>query len=246
LLQGLCANLRLVNIELAGFKKSAIRLRNCSGDDRQPVTIERLHCRAAAGTVAIVFDEGADGSRLLTSNVKVIDGRFDGPCQAAFRIESSVIGIAIERNRFHRANVGIDYVRHNPPYNLGMTLRSNTFAELEYAFHFQALPPEQTGCTVRIENNLFFRLQRVMRVDDLLPPLAPSVRDRVVRTFTPIQGNVSDIAIAEGLPSLACNALDFALPTDPKNAKDFLRYPRESPLAHAGANQSPVGVPPPD
>src|SRR5262249_38499387 len=159
-------------------------------------------------------------SKLLTSNVKVIDSRFDGPCQAAFRIESSVIGIAIERNRIHRSNAGIDYVRHNPPYNLDMTLRSNTFAELEYAFHFQTLPPNQTGCTVRIDSNLFFRLQRVMRVDDLLPPLAPSLRDRVARTFTPTQGNVSDIGSAEGLPSLSCNVMDFTLPTDPKNASD--------------------------
>jgi eukaryotic-like serine/threonine-protein kinase len=245
LLQGNCASVRLENFAMIGFNRCGIRFRNCSGDVAHPVTLERFHCRPAAGAAAaIIFDEGPEGSKAATTNVKIIDSRIDGPCQAAIRVQSSLVEVLFERDRFHRASVAIEYEQHNPPHSLGLSLRQSTLAEIDSVFHLQTLPPEQTGCVVRIQDNLFYRVQRVMRVDDLLPPLPASLTDRLRKTFTTTEGNVRDPSSAEGLPSLNCSVLDFKLPADPNKDREFLRYSSDSPLCRAGANQGNAGVPP--
>ncbi len=75
------------------------------------------------------------------------------------------------------------------------------------------------------------------------------VQEQFAGTARPIvpapAGNVR-LGGADGFPPLDSRSLPGlpALPTDPGNDAEFLRYPRTSPLATAGADKAPAGVPP--
>jgi hypothetical protein len=59
-------------------------------------------------------------------------------------------------------------------------------------------------------------------------------------------GNVRDAASKEENLPLAASQVDAATLVTDVNAdrKQFLRYPKSSPLAEAGENKSPAGAPP--
>ncbi len=60
------------------------------------------------------------------------------------------------------------------------------------------------------------------------------------------RGNCCDPQSEDGFPTLLSRQVEATLGTDPNNEAEFLRYPKGSPLATAGVDKAPVGVPPPD
>jgi hypothetical protein len=86
-------------------------------------------------------------------------------------------------------------------------------------------------------------------------PLAAQglVWDSVVRQSVPgypplkllaVKSNYRDLNSREGFPILNATPTAIALPTDPKDDAEFLRYPRGSLLFQAGPKKTPIGVPP--
>jgi hypothetical protein len=123
---------------------------------------------------------------------------------------------------------------------LQVTLDSNTFCEVKgAALHFGTMLVDT--CRVSVRNNLFVETNLVAQVDQnptpnwkqLIAPMTGNVRDTSKPDYK--EGNLPGITKPFALPK--------PLVKDINDAKQFLRYPNDSPLATM-ADGKPVGMPP--
>jgi len=236
---GECPGLVLEDLQLEGFKRAAVAAWDAwgsSGHDAIQLTRVRVVGTAAPRPdCAIRF--GTRGLR-LNEHWRVRDCRFEGPCKTAVRIAAPLEKVEFSRNRFFNTGDGFLYEKENPVYPLQMTLQANTFCGLQVCLHLMAMPPEENNSTIRLRANLFYQTGQVVRaeeaaqegaMDRLFPKPESNYRDKDGAT----QDN-NQLTKPLGMPALPRNAAKDA---------EFLRYPKNSPLAHLGPDNTPVGVP---
>jgi hypothetical protein len=242
---GRCPGLRLEDLQFQGFKRSAVKLINCTGESSRPITLKNLHTAQAAApeASAIVFEIG---STTLTSmqHVRVEDCLFEGPYRSSLLVAlaggTELGNVVFARNRFYKATDGLWYKRPpNKPYApMTVTFESNTLFGMERGFLFETMPLDERSQVI-FKNNLFVQTKVLVQVGDLTPPAA----DRV---FPPQTSNVRDPASKEGNLNIRATQVDCAtvIVDAAADKNQLLRYPKNSPLATAGHDKGPVGVPP--
>jgi len=242
---GKCPGLKLEDLVLEGFKRSAIKMGNSEGDSTRPVTFSGLHTRAPVGdkASALAFDVQANSVLAAIKHVRVEDCLFEGPYESAVQMviaDGRELGeVEFQRNRFFKAVDGFFFKRpKEKPAVLQLKLESNTFCEIQRGLHFEIMPAEDRS-QVLLKNDLFCKVPVLAHVDDYPQPSAkvfPADTDSVADDGSKpenVQLNVTVMAL-EGLN------------TDPAAEQQFLRYPKTSPLNTAGINGGPVGAPPQD
>jgi hypothetical protein len=229
-----------------GFRRSAVKLINCTGESSRPITLTNVYTIGAtdpANASALIFEMGSNSVLTSMQHVKVTDCLFEGPCRSAIQLAiGDSCGLAfteIARNRFYRITDGIWYKRpaRKPFPPLSFTLESNTFLGLERGLLLETMPLDERSKVV-ISNNLFVQTKLLALAGDLNQGI-------VGRTFT-IDSNVRDAAANEGNLALKAVVADSATVISDRAADKtlLLRYPVASPLNQAGKDKGPVGVPP--
>jgi tRNA A-37 threonylcarbamoyl transferase component Bud32 len=179
-LAGRCPDLALEDIHLRGFRRSAVKLTNCQGEDVRPVTLTRLRTTTAAvdndqaPQAALLFEAAADQ---VNQNIQVQDSRFEGPCQAAAVFAGPAADVAFQRNRIYKVADGIRVKKTTPPAPLRLGVVSNTFYDLDKGLHWDGLPAAAAPHQVVVQNNLFLRTRKLGFVDDLAwePAVTPAM-----------------------------------------------------------------------
>jgi len=240
-ISGRCAGLKLENVQLRGFKRSGLRLTDCTAAREDPVLFSRLRIVSTAreGTEAAVLLVAQPGPEPLGNQHLVFqDCRFEGPYQSAV-LAAGPVTTEFKRNRFLQSKIGFSFAKTEPQSRLRLTLLSNTFCRLDTCVFLERMPLPGDS-RVEMRNNLFARVTAVVRGND-----AAGMEEAVKQLFASSGKNVRDRASdQEGLRVVAATAMDFELPIDPSLDHQFLRYPKTSDLALAGADGQPVGVPP--
>jgi serine/threonine protein kinase len=248
---GRCPGLKLEDIHLQGFKRSAIKLINCTGESSRPIVLGNLRTSAAPpDSSALICEVGKNSTLTSMRYLRVEDCLFEGPCKSGVHLavdaNCDMSDVDFVRNRFFRMTDGIFYRRPpGKPYPpLSFTADSNTFFGMERGLLFETQPLDDTAkpnsmSKVVIKNNLFVQAKVLAQCGDLVPASA----DRV---FPPETGNVRDAAGKEGNVNLRSTVADCATLIQDLAADKakLLRYPKDSPLATAGRDKGPVGVPP--
>src|SRR5262249_31151639 len=127
-LRGSCPGLTLENVTLQNYRRCAVQLADCSGEEARPIALRQPRTLAPANKsapeAALLFKEG-QGIR----HVQVSDGRFEGPMRAFVRIDGPVSDVAFQRNRFYQATDGLLCKAATPPPRRQLALVSNTFCD---------------------------------------------------------------------------------------------------------------------
>jgi serine/threonine protein kinase len=238
---GRCPGLTLEDVQLQGFQHSGVTLWDCSGE-RAPEgeiilkSVRVLAYKKADCALRMSSDPwGAAGNEYLT----VTDCRFEGPYQAAVKIDGPLTDVRFRRNRFFQAVDGFYYAKTPAPRRIQLRLEANTFSDITGAgLHLAGVPATDISSHIELNFNLF---SRTMILADADEPLPGRVRPMLFNSFL---GNVCDRTSREGNIPVEVLQMDFMLAADPTDDVRFLRYDRNSPLNHAGPDETPVGVPP--
>jgi hypothetical protein len=234
---GRCPGLALEDVELRGFTQRAVRLSGGSGTRDRPLSLLSVRFVATEGSEASLFLEGVAGRP--NQHVRATDCRFEGPCRAAVLLAGPSVGVRLERCRFFQSGVGVLYRKAQPHHRVELTITSSTFCDVQKGLDFEVPPPD--AGRVAVENCLFARTGQTARVapanGKTPPPRGPWVWKDNFRDGTSGEST---------LAFLAAPIKQFKLSADPASDRDFLRYPSGSPLAVAGTNGTPAGVPPLD
>jgi serine/threonine protein kinase len=175
-LSGRCPGVTLEDVQLRGFCRSAVTLKECAGVPDRPVSLLRLRIfDGEENAMGLIFWAGPDKANC---QVQVRDGRFEGPLQAAAQLAGSVAAVQFQGNRFFKLGDAFQYHKVEPGQQLFMMLASNTFCDVQTGLHFVHLPPaEQTKVTAT--NNLFAKTSKLAHIDDFkTQPAASAVKAR--------------------------------------------------------------------
>jgi len=244
---GRCPGLKLEELHIQGYRVSAVKLINCTGESGRPITLRNVHFShpGDANAAALILEVGSNSTLTSMQHITVTDCLFEGPGRAGVQLAigaSCDLGsVEFVGNRFFKLTDGLWYRRPGgKPYPpLSFTVDSNTFVDGDRSAFFETMPLEGPRSRVVFKNNLFVRPKAMVQANDFNQAAAD-------KTFS-AEANVRDAAAKENNVNLKAVVVDCnALVTDPANRKQFLRYPKSSPLATAGQNKGPVGAPPVD
>ena len=246
---GTCPGLQLDDLHLHGFNRSAIRFESCQGVRSRPIRCQNLlielpEKRKQPVQAAMVFGLPARFSTGVNAYISVRDCTIEGPCQAAMRFEGASVRITFEHNLWTNGKAAIlAYPKEAPPdLALELAFFANTFWDYRAGFVLQNYPLLLRS-RLDLRNNLFYQVGDGILITDGL------TTDRFVQVIVG-EGNVFDTkgskpGSAAQISSLTLSSVDFTLPTDPAQPKQYLTYPESSPLATAGQDGKPVGARPP-
>jgi serine/threonine protein kinase len=249
---GRCPGLKLENIHLQGFKRSAVKLMNCTGESSRPIVLRDLQTSAAPPEAsALILEVGKNWTLTSMQHIRIEDCLFEGPAKSSIQLtvdtSCQMANVEFTRNRFYRATDGVFCKRPaaKPYPPVSFVLDSNTFFGTERGLNFETMPLDDPAkpnpmSKVAIKNNLFIQTKTLAQAEEL----DSAVADRV---FPPEAGNVRDGSSQEGNVNLRSAVADCgSVITDLADRSKVLRYPKDSPLNHAGCDKGPVGVPPLD
>jgi serine/threonine protein kinase len=240
---GTCPGSRLQDMHFVGFTSSALLVLNCQGHSTRPVSFERLWITSRqAESNAVILDAKTNLDPSVDRYLSFSDCRFEGVCRAAVRIDGPVAEVEFTRNRFFKCSIGL-LCRGAALKQVQMTLSANTFCDIPgSALHFEGLPQTAPNPSqVVLISNLFAKTREVVHID------GPPEPDKLKQVFGDVKGNVRVEGGADGNASIPLKELKetgFPLSLDPQKESAFLRYSPATPLARAGADDGPVGVPP--
>ena len=172
---------------------------------------------------------------------------FVGPYEAAVELIGPEQNVEFQGNRFFGAESGFAYRPGKFSQPLQLTIAANTFCNLKTGLTFDVLPqaanPIQESKIV-LEKNLFTQTAALAKVDTLLTAeqqkAGLTLQSLAAQLFQP-SGNIRDADTKDGNLPIEATVVQFPpLPQDPNNEKQFLRYPKSSPLTEKGS----PGVPP--
>jgi serine/threonine protein kinase len=241
-LTGTCPGFALEWCHLQGFKRGGIHARQVAGQPSQPVVLRQL--------TFLITDQYAVGVALAAGKDRIVrhlqlrDSYFEGTGRAAVLVAGDVADVVAEGNRFSSLQTGVFFVppKDQPFRKVQLRIANNTFYLLPAALEFdRSLPSAKPADALVVTNNLFVKITQILRL-----PGGKAAGDRL-----------------DGLADGAVNACEPARPLPPgaelfgckpvsveglnlraDDGAHFLRYTRESPLASAGTDGGPVGVPP--
>ncbi len=96
-LVGPSAGLTLEDLDLHGFRKNGVVLRDCSGSGKHPITLQRLRIATVGPANSAVFLEAREGE--ANSHIRILDCFFEGPYQVAVRLHGPARDLDLSRNR---------------------------------------------------------------------------------------------------------------------------------------------------
>jgi hypothetical protein len=173
--------------------------------------------------------------------------RFEGPCDATVRFEGNATlrNCTFQNNLFYRGlQNAFAYPKDVAAGTSLIELRivNNTICDYQCGFMIQQ-QLDLLASSIEVENNLFYRISQGVGVaGGIVTPenlVAIMSGDGNVREAKSPDGNFS------ALTKFKVQGMAFELPMKSKDAPDFLRYPKSSELATAGAKKAPVGAFPP-
>lgn len=161
---GRCPDTNLEDIHCGNFRQSAVKFKQCTGEQKDPVTVVRLRATTAgAKDVESLLSFEATGE-FINQHIQVRDCRFEGPCKSAVHIAGPVNEVLFERNRFHQTTEGILYKKPDAPQRFHVTVKNNTFANLQRGLSLEAIPLNDKANRLVIENNLFQQVAKLASV----------------------------------------------------------------------------------
>lgn len=174
-LSGFCPGLRLENVHFLGFRHSAVRIRDCTGEKGRPVALVRLSATTTSeAPAALTFESNPRLFPGGTRHLQVTDSVFEGPYRAVVQVASPLAQVQFERNRFFKGVDGILYLGQEvaPHHVIDLDLSSNTFCDIKHAALYLkgVLLAEKTSRMVA-HKNLFVRTGMVATADPC--PVAP-------------------------------------------------------------------------
>jgi len=246
---GRCPGLTLEDITCQGFKRSAVNISHCSGQTNRPVSLMGLRVVTTKKVEAalifgfqpnIIEPRGND-------HIRVVSCMFVGPYDAAVELKGPEQDVEFQGNRFFEAESGFAYRPGKTSQQLQLTIAHNTFCSLKTGFTFDSLPQAANPIEeskIVLDKNLFSQTPVLAKVDT---PLTAE-QQKNGQTFQSLSaqlfqstGNVRDDATKDGNLLIEAATVQFPpLPQNPNNEKEFLRYPKSSPLVEKGS----PGVPP--
>jgi hypothetical protein len=233
-LAGLCPGLVLDRLELLGFVRTAVSLKELLGEERNPVVLTRSRFRGSPSSVAIRFESLAHGANRF---VQIRDCRLDGPGRAAFMLTGSVSDVLVEDNRVAGFDAFLVYPSAHPQPNVHLQVVHNTAFDLGTFLAFEAEPPMPSAGPWVVENNLLVKVPRPLRLgSDPLPNRLAILKREA--------WNGCDHPEGDGAALLGCRPVTTSDLVTQLDNLSFLRYPRSSPLSRAAPGDRPVGAPP--
>jgi hypothetical protein len=236
--------LRLEELTLHGFNRSAITLTNCTGEQDDRVICQRVRVTADATVkeTAFILDGAGGGSQASGCRyILVRECLFDGPFNSIVQVAGPATYVDFVHNRVFNAKDVLVYKQPNPA--LRMVLDSNTFFSLTRSVvYFEANLVADNTSQLTLTRNLLAETSALVRADSSLNPT------QARQLFARSSGNVCHEASCRkyGVAFLEARPLAFdlkELPLDP-NAPNFLVYSSTSALTSAGPERRSVGMPP--
>jgi hypothetical protein len=240
-LKGRCSGLVLDDLRIEGFQRSGIVADNLACPAQQDARLENLWIRPrhpdnqAVQSALTMLGKSCEGLQLRHC-------RIQGPYQSALLFSAPTGRFMMEQCKLYQGSQALTFAESLPPKPRFATIcQQNTFWDFDAAIAVQA-PLAAEEIQLAFRNNLFYLINNVLRVDETRTKIKP---ENLASGFTGL-GNVYDQAgskpgQASRVGRFGLKALPFSLPTV-LNSLDFLRYPSDSPLRTAGANQDPVGA----
>jgi hypothetical protein len=248
-LAGPCANTVLERLRLEGFKKAGIRLENCQGSKGKEVRFTDLRIEARREKnqlpVGSLIGFGTPGKSHQGTNrwLRFERCRFEGPCEASIRFDSSAGNVLFERNLFLAGKQTAILLPKETTSGLPFSVQflNNTFWDYESGLLLQQFP--SFNSSLRLSNSLFYQVKPgILRVEGAASGKVEGIVVGAGNVFDQAgsaPGNVTD------LTTCTLRGESFTLPTRNRDADDFLRFPQTSPLANGGEKEDPVGALPP-
>ncbi len=226
-----------------------MNISHCSGRSDRPVSLVGLRAVTTNKVEAALlfgFRQSIIDPR-GNDHVRVVNCMFVGPYEAAIELVGPEQNVEFQGNRFFGAESGFAYRPGKFSQPLQLTIANNTFCNLKTGLTFDVLPqaanPVQESKIV-LEKNLFAQTAALAKVDT--PLNAEQQKNGVNLQSLAAQlfqssGNIRDPASQDGNLPIEAAVVQFPpLPQDRNNEKEFLRYPKASPLTERGS----PGVPP--
>jgi hypothetical protein len=241
---GRCPGLTLEDVAFQGFNRCAVNISHCSGRSDKPVSLVGLRVTTSKKVEAalrfgfrqnIVDPRGND-------HIRVINCMFVGPYESAIELIGPEQSVEFRGNRFFEAENGFAYRPGKLSQPLQISIVSNTFCNLKTGLFFDSLPqaanPVQESKII-LEKNLFAQTAALAKVET--PPNNEQQKNGLTLQSAAAQlfqssGNIRDPATPDGNLLIDAAAVQFPpLPQDSTNEKEFLRYPKGSPLSERGS-----------
>lgn len=214
------------DVRVQNFRQAGVKLAGCGGEPGRPVTLHRVRVTAEGGNADAGLVVAAD---IPSRHIAVRDCRFEGPFTAAVAVDGPAEDVVIEHSRLWRAAEGVRCRRDAAGQPLRLTVAGNTFADMRDAVTIGGATADGR---VDLRQNLFINCGSALKAET-----APS-RKVVVADL-----NARDKATQNGaLPAPAHEHVVEFVAADP-GRDGFLTYRKENPLAKAGPNGTPIGVP---
>jgi serine/threonine protein kinase len=245
---GRCPGLTLDDVVFRGFNRCAVNISHCSGRADRPVSLVGLRVATAKKVEAALrfgFRQNIIDPR-GNDHIRVVNSIFAGPYQAAVELIGPEQSVEFRGNRFFEAENGFAYRPGKFSQPLQVSILSNTFCNLKSGLLFESLPqaanPVQDSKIV-LEKNLFAQTGELAKVDQ--PPNTEKQKNgetlqSLAAQLIQSSGNIRDATSQDGNLPIEAAVVQFPpLPQDPNNEKDFLRYPKSSPLTDRGSPGAP-------
>jgi|GEM_PF-3311467 len=227
---------QLHNIRVTRFTRIGIDLRDPVGELADPVQLSRvrIHPESAAPvdtciTVRATTDNPARALRLT-------ECRLEGPAADGLLSIGGIKALEVSRCRLFGLQNGL---RLAGPGKLQATFTENTTARVLAPVRVDAIPLfSGEDAHLLMRQNLFFEAASAVRFPDPATGAAELLRGG--------EGNWCEVGgCPTPTPGLSISRTPgLLIGLDPGRDAEFLKYPATNPLATAGPNGQPVGVPP--
>ena len=220
---GKCVGLKLEGVSIEKVKSAAVRLQNASGEDGNPIVLERLH--------AVLTKPGQSGvlmhaENVDTRHVRLRAGRFDGPRGVGVRVEGPASDVEVAESRFYDLDAAVEFGKLPRARVTECRVTGNTIYQAKVGIKFDnaavpAAPNEAVGVfRVAVERNYCAQTQALSLFTGKSSPREVSSADNGFGEGC-AQGN-----LPVGASQLTTPALP---PPNPENDATFLRFPGSRP-----------------
>jgi len=227
---------QLYAVGVTGYTRSGIALRDPAGEAGDPVQLSRVRVHPESTKTPLDACVQVSAAARPARHLRLTECRFEGPATEGVLSAGGITAFEMTRCRLFGLQNG---VRFAGPGALDAALTGNTTASTRAAVLVDALPPNgDANRRLALRSNLFYDADVAVR-------FAPAVMG-TAELFRGSEGNWCEHGgcrtRTDGLPVSEMPG-QVLLELDPTR-DDFLKYPATSPLAIAGPNRQPVGVPP--
>jgi len=247
MITGVCPGCSLENVSVQKVK-SAIVLNNTRGDQNAPIVLDRVRTYGIWTTppqvpndwIAIGIHIRGTGDD--TKWVKIRNGRFEGPCNDAIRIDTiGTSEIEISGNRFFNVTNVLTFGRPADKKTFQAQFVSNTVCEAKAGVVMELTPPPVPPNTPPpafgkfdfvIRQNYFAKTPEIGKVNGADKPEGIKVENNASDANSGGNLGISTVALPPPQPQFA---------TDPNDDAKFLRF--SGPQPEIGPSKTKVGAP---